>query len=467
MFYTALVVSNVDDNLTGKVEVYIPAFMVKQNRNNPDLKEETINLPFKLIGGDLEESELRGTKITESHTMPAYPVSMSGYDHGQYLVPEVGDEILVFFKDDNKQLAYYMYATAYKKGRVLDYGKIIEDEKNTNTPEKRVDQKVLLLTKSGHVICLNDTQESNGVIIKAANQHRFRMDTTKERSSITLETSKGHLLVLDDTNKGIAIKTTDGHSLLFDDEKKGINLTTSGGLRLTLDDKNNFAQIVTPNGIGLEFDDNDVKLRVDSKDIEITASNDIKKEAKNNIESLSFNNTTIEAKNNIETKSTNSTEMEASNKFSIKSGADTEVDAGANFKLESGADTNIKAGANMSAEAGANMELKANANISAEANANMELKGSAGVTMEGATISITGQGTVDIEANGMVTIKGAMITLDGNLISLGQGAASPVIKGMEFMASYNAHIHPTPVGPSGPPVPPMLPTMLSMVTMTK
>jgi hypothetical protein len=53
------------------------------------------------------------------------------------------------------------------------------------------------------------------------------------------------------------------------------------------------------------------------------------------------------------------------------------------------------------------------------------------------------------------------IVLDGPNIRLGSGAVERLVKGDSFMALYNAHTHPTAVGPSGPPVKPMTAAQLS------
>jgi hypothetical protein len=64
--------------------------------------------------------------------------------------------------------------------------------------------------------------------------------------------------------------------------------------------------------------------------------------------------------------------------------------------------------------------------------------------------------------------KGGVITLkaDGSIVLssptlIGDGATELMILGNAFMTLYNAHIHPTGVGPSGPPTAPMTTAQLS------
>lgn len=287
MFYTALVVDNVDMNKSGIIEVYVPTIMTKQKRGSADVENKQVKNKFKILNENAAPVETITTY--QMNTIPAYPISFTESNHGQFLVPEIGDEVFIFFKDNNFQVAYYMYANNYKKGKILDYGKIIEDEDQVGIPMTKVEHKVLLLTKSGHVLAFNDSELKNGVIIKAANKHKIKMDTNSDVNAITIESESGNKIVIDDSNEGILMKTKDNHRFLLDDKEKGINITTANGFRLTLDDKNSTVSIVTPNGVGLEFDDKKTKLTIDAKDIESSSLNNTKISSKNsmNLESTS------------------------------------------------------------------------------------------------------------------------------------------------------------------------------------
>ncbi len=61
---------------------------------------------------------------------------------------------------------------------------------------------------------------------------------------------------------------------------------------------------------------------------------------------------------------------------------------------------------------------------------------------------------IQLKASGEVIVKASKI-------KLGEGAAEPLVLGNAFMQMFNAHTHPTGVGPSGPPTPPMSSSVLS------
>lgn len=65
-----------------------------------------------------------------------------------------------------------------------------------------------------------------------------------------------------------------------------------------------------------------------------------------------------------------------------------------------------------------------------------------------------------------VTASGTA-TVEGSLVKLGAGASEAVVKGDTFKKLFDAHIHPTAVGPSGPPSQPLAPAALSKKVKTE
>ena len=77
--------------------------------------------------------------------------------------------------------------------------------------------------------------------------------------------------------------------------------------------------------------------------------------------------------------------------------------------------------------------------------------------------------SVTLDNAGTVTVKGSIsVTVDAPQIKLGAAAAEALLKGPQFLALFNTHVHTctAPATPSTPPVPPVPPTVLSTVTMT-
>lgn len=77
----------------------------------------------------------------------------------------------------------------------------------------------------------------------------------------------------------------------------------------------------------------------------------------------------------------------------------------------------------------------------------------------GNALEISG-GEVVLRSSGSIKIEAA------SKVELGKGASEALVKGQKFMELFNAHIHPTPRGPSGPPQTPMTPAQLSQKVTT-
>lgn len=78
----------------------------------------------------------------------------------------------------------------------------------------------------------------------------------------------------------------------------------------------------------------------------------------------------------------------------------------------------------------------------------------------GGNLNITVSGNCTINASGNTVVEGSSV-------KLGAGAAEAVIKGDTFKSLFDAHIHPTGVGPSGPPTSPLSPSALSTKVKTE
>lgn len=93
-------------------------------------------------------------------------------------------------------------------------------------------------------------------------------------------------------------------------------------------------------------------------------------------------------------------------------------------------------------------------------------------TRAGHRICLDDDGALVILANGngkteiRLTQAGEVI-VKADTIKLGANASQKLVLGDAFMSLFNAHTHPTGVGPSGPPVTPMMPSHLSSKVKTE
>lgn len=70
------------------------------------------------------------------------------------------------------------------------------------------------------------------------------------------------------------------------------------------------------------------------------------------------------------------------------------------------------------------------------------------------------------EAGGVTVKAPAIVTIEGAQVALGGSGGEPLVKGVSFLAAFNAHTHlcTAPGAPSGPPVPPLTPAALTTKT---
>jgi hypothetical protein len=102
----------------------------------------------------------------------------------------------------------------------------------------------------------------------------------------------------------------------------------------------------------------------------------------------------------------------------------------------------------------------------ADKNGNNVRLGDSGLTLT------NGDGTVIDMAGPSVQVVAKNVMLRSDTIQLGEGATEPAILGRTFAAIFDAHTHPTALGPSGPPLPvpmplssPMHPAISKSVTL--
>jgi phage gp45-like len=67
------------------------------------------------------------------------------------------------------------------------------------------------------------------------------------------------------------------------------------------------------------------------------------------------------------------------------------------------------------------------------------------------------EGKVKVTSADAVQLMAKDVVVNSSTVSLGQNAMQPAVLGTVFAAMYNAHTHPTAVGPSGPPIPVPMP----------
>ncbi|BBH69379.1 phage tail protein [Actinoplanes sp. OR16] len=74
----------------------------------------------------------------------------------------------------------------------------------------------------------------------------------------------------------------------------------------------------------------------------------------------------------------------------------------------------------------------------------------------GAQVSVTADGQITLESKAGVTLKAPTVSLDAASVSIGTGAAHPVLFGDTLVGLFNAHVHGSAAGPTTTPAVPLL-----------
>lgn len=94
-------------------------------------------------------------------------------------------------------------------------------------------------------------------------------------------------------------------------------------------------------------------------------------------------------------------------------------------------------------------------------NGQTTITSSAALNINCTDANITSSGNINATTTNATVTASGTATVEGKTVKLGSGASEAVIKGKTFKQIFDAHIHPTPIGPSGVPVTPMPPSTLS------
>lgn len=113
------------------------------------------------------------------------------------------------------------------------------------------------------------------------------------------------------------------------------------------------------------------------------------------------------------------------------------------------------------------LEVTGNNTETLHANDNYSVGGNQVGSVSG-NLQLSVTGNITISSNATVTISGnTKVIVSSSDVELGASATEAIIKGNAFKTYFDAHTHPTAVGPSGAPAVPMPTTTLSTVSKTE
>lgn len=221
MYYDAVVTSDSDSKGENRIKVYIPSLMQKFKTNTETSNKKSLSISFKTdLQTDLSSSTTLTKEIMESNSIIAYPSLQNGSSkNGSAITPEVGDNVSVFFMNDDWSQCFYMDSMSpYVSGVKLDYSSLMED---TASPK----HKVLYKSRKNNLIAINDADGKESVMLKSVGN---KVHISSAGDFIDLFTHSGFQIKIDDKNKKISLTTAGGQSLTIDDGGSMFNIICLG-----------------------------------------------------------------------------------------------------------------------------------------------------------------------------------------------------------------------------------------------
>ncbi len=94
----------------------------------------------------------------------------------------------------------------------------------------------MMKSHSGHSFTMDDKEGKTGIHLASTGKHTISMNDAADAKGISMGTTDGFAMGLDDTGKKATMSTPGGHSLTLTDEGKAIHINSTGKLHIDLDD---------------------------------------------------------------------------------------------------------------------------------------------------------------------------------------------------------------------------------------
>ena len=188
----------------------------------------------------------------------------AGPEAGYYVMPEVGDEVIVTFEYGDINHPILLGGTWNGKAAIpAEAAGVAQGEK----PLVRTWH-----SRTGHYMAMYDSTNN------------------KADNKVEITTAAGHSATLDDANKKVEVITTGGHTVTMDDQGKSITIKSSGGHEVTLDDNGRKIIIKSAGDVEMKSTTN-MKIEAGANlEIKATGNLDIKANGITNIQTSAIMN---------------------------------------------------------------------------------------------------------------------------------------------------------------------------------
>jgi len=197
---------------------------VVKNVDDPDQQGRVqVSLPY--LGGQNDS------------TWAPVATLMTGGSRGSWFMPEVGDEVLVAFNQEDVQ---HPFIIGFLWNGI------------DKPPSKDIDTHVRRLrTVSGHQIDFVDSDGKEKITITTQGGHKILMDDTPGSANVTVSTNGGHKIKMDDSpgSTSVSINTTGSQEIKLQDLPPSVTIQTSAQNQIVVSDAPPGITINAPTGI--------------------------------------------------------------------------------------------------------------------------------------------------------------------------------------------------------------------------
>ena len=204
-FMRATVIKRDDDKLEGRIGVNIHKLMPDEDHTNLDEKE-SIGTPKQQTNFFSSESEVKPIENEQIKSKnyywarPSFRFSNNkGKTSGDYLVPQIGELVVVYFEDNDPQKCRYLSFDIVKDGeKLLELEKTFKKE-NLEDPIKKPNIEILTKTPNGNLIGFDYNEETNIFIIKFDSGSTISIEKNNKLSCLADDIVLKGKIVLDGT----------------------------------------------------------------------------------------------------------------------------------------------------------------------------------------------------------------------------------------------------------------------------
>lgn len=197
---------------------------VVKSVDDPD-QQGRVQVSFPFLGGQNDS------------TWAPVATLMSGGGRGSWFMPEVGDEVLVAFSQEDVEHPFIIGFLWNGQDKPPVSGIDAKVRRLQTVSGHHVDfddrggqEKITIITKGGHKIVMDDTPGSGNIAISTNGQNTIVMDDTPGSTGVSIKTALGQKVDLQDLPPSINIVTTGQNQIMVSDVPPGIMINAPAGI---------------------------------------------------------------------------------------------------------------------------------------------------------------------------------------------------------------------------------------------